>query len=997
MSPRTGQKPSAGTRRRRNLLFVHVALSFAGSPLAAQGVSSHTGSQPGDAASPSATNVVVHATPKQFTIARVPVPAAIPADEPLSYTVHVLGGASVISKLRGSLPASTDARSVLLTFGVPARAAAGRVMVAEVAFESASGRHAAVAVQVEVDAVHSLAVDLVQQAMGTKAGARFIMRYRLTNQGNTADSVTPHFELPYDWKVDAQDTATVVVPSGSSIVRQATVRVPNSAAAGSFGIVVNAVDAAGSARASDRMYVEVPPSRSAPGSRAVSLNTSFARTSGAGGGGGALMGLAFSGAIFRDIQLSVDATSAPALSDQGRYHLSSLGQFPQPPNIMLSRGPARLRIGGVGASFSELTGQGAGGRGTSFGWESPTLSIRTAFAGHGLGFGSATPTTLDTDSPQVAGVRVSSRVADNLWVTGTVAHLDEGKAVMSRKLDVVGAGVTVPSLFGGTYEGEVAYRKFADGTGLGMFSEFTRTSARERANFRVIVAPGGTAAYAGSRAALSGYLSHQLSKKWQLGGQGWLTENSGTAGESARSVGLGVMPQYFLRDGLSLGLDVAGSRQSIESHGASFGNDEQHVSTTLNYALSKQTALSVTGTGARVTRGLAFDSTMTGESQLTSGRASILAQVARGTEHFGTLLLSAQASRDESNSVGLPRQHQLSLRLDRFPVYFPGGSYLYATGIVQNLGWFGDRPSVTTMRGDLTAELPMNLSVTFAVDRNPLVSVAGAGPWSTSLRVARTTYLTMPSFLRFGSRSGVVFEDLNGNGAQDPGEAGMGGVIVRRGDQVVTTDDDGSFKFTNAEGKHTERLKVDPRTLPAGWMESGTPISEEEAKKVKAIGIVPTAGVRLHFIIRREDLGVTGPIDLTRIVVVARDSMMRTYLAQPTDSMTQAFSALPPGSYAMSVDPSAAGAALQVSQAPTNFRVGAERSGHDYEIVLATRTVKMKTFGRPAEKAPAAATPAEAKPAPVTLPNAALPRRSTGAVADTVIMSPRTTPERKPQ
>lgn len=708
------------------------------------------------------------------------------------------------------------------------------------------------------------------------------------------------------------------------------------------------------------------------------------------------MGLSFSGAIFRDVQLSVDATSAPALSEQGRYHLSSLGQFPQPPNIMLSRGPARLRIGGVGASFSELTGQGAGGRGTSFGWESPTLSIKTAFAGQGLGFGSATPTSLDTDAPQVAGVRVSSRVAENLWVTGTVAHLDEGKAVMSRKLDAVGAGVTVPSMFGGTFEGEMAYRKFADGAGLGLFSEFTRTAARERAQFRVVLAPGGTAAYAGSRAAMSGYLSHQLTKKWQLGGQGWLTENSGTEGESARSLGAGVMPQYFLSEGLSLGLDVAGSRQSIESHGASFGNDEQHVSTTLNYALSKQTAFSLTGTGARVTRGLAFDSLVAGDAQLTTGRASVLAQVARGTEHFGTLLLTAQASRDESNSVGLPRQHQLSLRLDRFPVYFPGGSFLYATGIVQNLGWFGDRPSVTTLRGDLTAELPLNLSLTFAVDRNPLVSVAGAGPWSTSLRLSRTTYLTMPAFLRFGSRSGVVFEDLNANGVQDEGEVGMAGVIVRRGDQTVTTEEDGSFHFTNAEGLHTERLKVDPRTLPAGWMESGTPISEEEAKKVKAIGIVPTAGVRLHFIIRREDLGITGPIDLTRIVVVARDSMMRTYLAQPSDSVTQAFSALPPGSYAVSVDPSAAGSALQVSQAPTNFRVGAERSGHDYEIVLATRSVKLKTFGHPQDKTPATNAPATPKPAAINMPNSALPRRSTGAVADTVIVSPRTTPERKP-
>ena len=987
--------PSALPTRRVNRVgtFVLAQVAFAAAiagVAVAQGARSFGGAPPSAPPPVVISRLLVSATPKEFTIARVTVPASIPAEQAVTFTVRALGGAMLISRLRGTLAASADTRNVLLTFGVPARAAAGRAPVAEVSFEAADGQRATVTVEVEVAVVRTLALDLLQQATGTKAGGKITLRYRLTNQGNASDTVGMRYELPYGWSTTERDSARVVVPRGSSVLRQAVVQVPNTASAGSFAIVMHAMNSVGTARAEERMYVEVPPNRSGPTGRAISVNTSLSSTTGSAGGGSALMGLAFSGPIFRDVELSVDATSAPALSEQGRYRLSSLGQFPQPPNIMLARGPGHLRIGGVGASFSELTGQGAGGRGVAFGWESARLSIKTAFAGQGLGFGDATPTADRTESPEIAGVRVSRLISSNLWVTGTLARLDEGKAIMGRKLDVAGLGVTVPSLFGGTLESEAAYRRFADGSGIGLFSEFTRTSARERMQFRAILAPGGTAAYAGSKAALSGYMSHALSTQWQLGGQGFLTQTSGSAGTSASAVGGAITPQYFIRKGLSLGLDAGGSFQSLQSRGVSFGSDEQHLSTTVNVALNPQTGMSVTTTAARVTRGLDFDSLAVGDARLTSGRASLLAQMTRGTERFGTLLLGAQASRDESNSVGLPRQFQLSLRLDRFPLFLPGGSSVYATGIVQNLGWFGDRPSVTTLRGDLTAELPLGIALTFAADRNPLVSVAGAGPWSTSLRVSRTSFLTMPAFLRFGSRGGLVFEDLDGNGVQDPGEPGMGGVIIRRGDQSATTEEDGSFKFTNSAGVHTERLRIDPRSLPAGWMEKGTPLSEEEARRVRAIGVVPTSAVRMHLIMRREDLGATGSIDLTQVVVVARDSLQRTYLAQPTDSITQSFSALPPGSYRMSVDASAAGAAIQITQMPTNFRVGSERKGHDYDVVFSTRSVKLKNFGpRADDKAPAPSTK-QSSPA-------VLPRRSTSARADTVIVDPRVRSPRPPQ
>jgi protocatechuate 3,4-dioxygenase beta subunit len=63
---------------------------------------------------------------------------------------------------------------------------------------------------------------------------------------------------------------------------------------------------------------------------------------------------------------------------------------------------------------------------------------------------------------------------------------------------------------------------------------------------------------------------------------------------------------------------------------------------------------------------------------------------------------------------------------------------------------------------------------------------------------------------QIGTVSGVVFNDLNGNGVQDPGELGIGGVtVVLRDDaqgtiQTTTTGSDGRYLFSNiAPGSYT--------------------------------------------------------------------------------------------------------------------------------------------------------------------------------------------------
>ncbi|MCW5845457.1 MAG: carboxypeptidase regulatory-like domain-containing protein, partial [Caldilinea sp.] len=70
---------------------------------------------------------------------------------------------------------------------------------------------------------------------------------------------------------------------------------------------------------------------------------------------------------------------------------------------------------------------------------------------------------------------------------------------------------------------------------------------------------------------------------------------------------------------------------------------------------------------------------------------------------------------------------------------------------------------------------------------NRLVTVASGGSARANFALQAQSVL-----------QGVVFDDLNGNGAQDVGEAGVGGVTINRDDgPSTTTNGDGSYLFTS--------------------------------------------------------------------------------------------------------------------------------------------------------------------------------------------------------
>jgi hypothetical protein len=101
--------------------------------------------------------------------------------------------------------------------------------------------------------------------------------------------------------------------------------------------------------------------------------------------------------------------------------------------------------------------------------------------------------------------------------------------------------------------------------------------------------------------------------------------------------------------------------------------------------------------------------------------------------------------------------------------------------------------------------------------------------------------------------TGKVFDDVNRNGLQDPGEGGLAGVrVVSARGLAATTDAHGRFHVTCAivprEGRGSNFvLKLDDRTLPSGYRSSTDQVRIERATRGKALRF--NFGASLHRVI----------------------------------------------------------------------------------------------------------------------------------------------------
>lgn len=187
----------------------------------------------------------------------------------------------------------------------------------------------------------------------------------------------------------------------------------------------------------------------------------------------------------------------------------------------------------------------------------------------------------------------------------------------------------------------------------------------------------------------------------------------------------------------------------------------------------------------------------------------------------------------------------------------------------------------------------------------------GSGTLSVNLAAGEAATGSDFGNQQLGAIAGIKFDDANGNGVQDPGEEGLGGVqIVLAGGggatQSVKTGADGSFSFTNlVPGTFTLSEVVPagyrqttpggsgelPVTVEAGQTASGSSFGNQKLGRItgRKFSDVNGNGVR--------DSGEAGLSGVT-ITLLAPDGSTQTAITAADG--TFAFGNLVPGSYVLS-------------------------------------------------------------------------------------------------
>jgi hypothetical protein len=154
--------------------------------------------------------------------------------------------------------------------------------------------------------------------------------------------------------------------------------------------------------------------------------------------------------------------------------------------------------------------------------------------------------------------------------------------------------------------------------------------------------------------------------------------------------------------------------------------------------------------------------------------------------------------------------------------------------------------------------------------------------------------------LPYGSVEGTAFSDLNADGARDPGEAGVAGIVVRLdGGQLTRTGTDGRYAFHNViEGEHTIQLVLED--LPVAY---NAPSQVEARVRVQRLepgkhdfGLILTGTVRGRVELVRASGQHAG---LEGAVVTLLPNEFSTYT---DEEGVFSFANLPPGSYSVRLE-----------------------------------------------------------------------------------------------
>lgn len=851
---------------------------------------------------PTAEPVRATVEPRSIQLLTVPVPDSLSADGGIAYAIVPTGGATIIGPLTGSIePGPAVQHAVTIVASVPAGAAAGDRPVAQVQFFQGGVPRVQVPVVVEVLTVQGAALRLAQPLYGARSGDEIAIRYFLTNQGNSRDTLDLTAVAPAGWSVDGVP-ARHVLDAGETATGELRVTVPRLSATGALRVRLVASSPRGELARVDALIevLEATAVGRAAGPRLVAGVASVLTDSSASN---PVVGLELSGPLTERIQVSgrfVEPLDPDHVDFRG---LSRVGYFPGAPYLTLSGQDWYFTGGTTGRSFGDVAGLNLFGRGASFSYSGRRWSV-AALAARPLAAAGGGPIG------RLLGAQVGAGAGQGR-VTGTVTDLEDPQ-FGGRRLRAFGLGGLTPSFRGMTVSGELAYREHAAAQGIGWTAEARRQGARDQAQLRVVSAPGGSAAFARARRELSAVGSRQFGRRILVGAGLWTTDDDNPVFSTLHTSGWSLAPRLALSDRMTIEFEARATSFDASGPVGAFGNGE----TVVRLGITTQ-AGGLYGSGSLTVGASSRSAAIPGgpSTEVSAGR-----QAARGMAGWvsdrGRLEASVAVERNGVGTGFFPRQYLIGARAERVAI-LQGSDSPLLNAEWQQYGWFGDRPDVTVVRAGVEVPLPGNLRLAVDVERNPFITgLGGTARWVPVMKLERVMRVPFGS-LR-SSAHGVVYQDLNANSRRDRGEPPVAGVVVRRGGETIVTEASGRFRFFERTDAPT---RLDETSLPFGLVANPTAAPPSPGEKRLELGVIPTAAVEVRLVPTPDDDGRRPAADFDGVPVRAVDRAGQAWSGRADSAGVAWFHSLPPGEYQLELDFSGLREPVRLRGAAPTFRV----------------------------------------------------------------------------
>ena len=821
-----------------------------------------------------APTTTVRATPRTLHVVGIPVPEAFHSGRA---SWRFVGGdmAPVLGERAGRL--ASGMRDVLFTVRVPATAPAGLQEIGVVRFEAAGVAPTDAPLVLDVQVVRRIFIAAAGPMPVARGGDVATVRFELHNGGNAPDTLQLRALALNDWRLLSAFDRPVVLLAGQRTTIATRVAVPEDAGRTSASVRLQALrgaDVVAEAEAPFEVTLGVGAERVGPTITASAVSAPGTQQGIAG------WGVRLSGRLTDNVTIDAQTAQADGLTPLGLTAVTRVGFFPVPLSATVA-GPGWRVSGGItGLTMSELAGIGVTGSGVTTVVEGAAAQVTAVAArpwtGAGTGGGGG-----------LYAARVAVPVQGRRWSLAH-ANLDEA-GLTGRQLVATTVGLETPTRFGGTLETEIGHRRHRVGSGLGASAEWRGGVDGTDVFVRAGHAPGGTAAFGRATEDVSASVSRRFASGLELGVGGFRVRDESPSAGSLRNYGVQVSPRARLSERTWVGIEARTT--GFEARGSSLGFRDRDVQLGLDVQHQFDGGVSLTShaLASRIRRATALGNGAVFETEAPRGqlRAAVAKDASWGTAE-ATLLLE----RSGLGSGLPPSQSALGLRVHNVQP-LPSWPSLRVGLDVQRLV-VGQASGALIARADARMQLAGGFRLHAAVERNPLLAVFGGDVVVAALRIERSFGVPMPSLLPPRS---AVFIEADANGRRDPGEAGLGGAIVRAGTRRVVADAQGRFRPGAASARD---VALDDRSLPPGWS-IGTITRDPATGDVRAVAVVPGASLEVQVDVVAQEDGYDRVRDIDELDVYVTDSEGRAWLAVPRGGQRWSFADLPPGTYTMAI------------------------------------------------------------------------------------------------